>query len=247
MQINGKTAIITGASGKLGSAIVSELAGNGCNCICQYHTNVKAEEEIVRKAQDSGIKAEAVKADLTEPNDLKRLIESSRKWGGAQILINNAAVFERSELKSATFQQAERIMKLNFTAPVMLSKLFAEQLTDKSANENGVAGKIINIADVGGIRPWAGYVFYCASKAALISATETLAKELAGNITVNTVAPGLINIPEEYDKQETERQLKFIPARRKGKRSDVTSAVRFLIENDYITGEVIRIDGGRGI
>jgi pteridine reductase len=90
-------------------------------------------------------------------------------------------------------------------------------------------------------------VFYCASKAALISATKSLAKELATDICVNSIAPGFIDIPEGYDQADIDRQLGFIPAHRKGSRDDITSAVRFLIENDYVTGEVIKVDGGRGI
>lgn len=247
MEIKGKTAIITGASGKLGSAIVSDLADKGCNCICQFYKNDKAGEDIARKARQKGVKAKSVQADLTNPDDLKNLVESGQGFGNTRILINSAAVFERSELKQASFQQGGRIMNLNFTAAVILSKFFAESLAGKSEDKSGQPGKIINITDVGGIRPWAGYVFYCASKAALISATKSLAKELAADICVNSIAPGFIDIPEEYDQAEIERQLGFIPMNRKGDRSEITSTVRFLIENDYVTGEVIRVDGGRSI
>jgi NAD(P)-dependent dehydrogenase (short-subunit alcohol dehydrogenase family) len=188
-----------------------------------------------------GANVKAVKADITKKSDLQNLIEKARQLQNFQILINSAAVFEKSELKNLDFPQAGRIMNINFTSAVVLSKLFAEHIQ----KQKNLTGKIINISDIAGINPWSGYSFYCASKAALISAGKSLAKELAPSITVNTIAPGLIDIPEDYDQSEIERQLNFIPLKRKGERADITSTVHFLIENDYITGQVIHIDGGR--
>ena len=143
-----------------------------------------------------------------------------------------------------TFQQAQRIFNLNLTAPILTSRLFAKAI---GANAKAGLGKIINIADVGGIRPWAGYVLYCSSKAGLLGATKALAKELAPAICVNAVAPGIVAWPNDFDEAERKRQLSFVPAARTGAAAEVTDAVIFLLKNDYITGQVLSVDGGRCI
>ena len=104
-----------------------------------------------------------------------------------------------------------------------------------------------HFADIGGIVPWAGYAMYCASKAALINVTKTLAKELAPRVTVNAIAPGLVSWPQDGDKDEYNRQLKMIPLSRKGTGEEIAAAVIFLLQNDYITGQVLNVDGGRCI
>ena len=245
MELRDKTAIITGSSGRLGGAIAKAVGAAGCNCVCHYNSNKEKAESIVGQIKQMGVKALAVAADLLEPEQIEDLFEKATELGTPQILINSAAVFSRQLLQEVTFEEAQKVLNLNLTAPILTSRAFAKALNDKFANAESVVGKIINVADVGGIRPWAGYVLYCSSKAGLIGATKALAKELAPSICVNSVAPGVVTWPSDFDESEKQRQLSFIPVRRIAKISEVTAAVIYLLKNDYVTGQVLNVDGGQ--
>ena len=247
MELRGKSAIITGSSGRLGSAIAKALATAGCNCICHYNQHEQKAEELVKQIQSLGVKVLAVEADLTKPERIDLLFERAAELGTAQILINSAAVFSRQPLAEVVFDEAQRVLNLNLIVPILMSRAFAKMVNSKFSDAQTTVGKIINIADVGGVRPWAGYVLYCSSKAGLIGATKALAKELAPAICVNSVAPGVVSWPSDFDESEKQRQLKFIPVRRIARMNEVTEAVIFLLENDYVTGQVLSVDGGRCI
>jgi len=188
-----------------------------------------------------------VKADLTRPDEIKNLFENSEGFGTPQILINSAAVFSRQPLQNVTFEEAQKILNLNLIAAVLVSKEFAKKVNTGFPGAETIVGKIINISDVGGIRPWAEYVLYCSSKAGLIGATKALAKELAPSICVNSIAPGIVSWPKDFSEPEKQRQLAFVPARRIAQLDEITKAIIFLLENDYITGQVLNVDGGRCI
>jgi len=247
MELRDKTAIITGSSGRLGGAIAKALAEVGCNCICHYNSNRQKAEELAEQIKKLRVKALAVGADLTEPEQIEDLFEKALEFGTPQVLINSAAVFSRQPLSEVTFEEAQRVLNLNLTASILTSRAFAKRIGEEFGGSESVVGKIINIADVGGIRPWAGYVLYCSSKAGLIGATKALAKELAPYICVNSVAVGVVTWPSDFDESEKKRQLAFIPVRRIGEPKEVAEAVIFLLENDYITGQVLNVDGGRCI
>jgi len=243
MDTNGTTALITGATGRLGSAIALALAGAGCDCICHYHSNEAYADELVKKIDALGRNAIAVRADLTDPSQLALLFETD--LGQPRILINSAAVFSKQPLSEVTFENASGVLSMNLTAPIMLSKLFVENIP--TPNQGEVIGKIINLVDVGAQRPWANYAVYCASKAGLLAATKSMAKELAPNVCVNAIAPGIITWPKDFPDDQKSRQVNFVPLKRSGTPEEITSAILFFIENDYITGQTINIDGGRSI
>jgi len=247
MELKGTVAIITGSTGRLGSAIANALALAGCECICHYNRNRQRAKEVVERIQKAGGLAQAVEADFTRPGEIEKLFENSAGFGVPQILINSAAEFIRQPLAEVNFERSQRIFNLNVIAPILLSRIFAEKLRKKFADTNETVGKIVNIADVGGIRPWPEYVVYCSSKAGLIGATKALAKELAPAICVNAIAPGIVTWQGDFDESEKRRQLSFIPVRRIGEPQDVTEAAIFLLKNDYITGQVLNVDGGRCI
>ena len=247
MELKETTAIITGSTGQLGAAIAKALAKAGCNCICHYNTNEKSAQQLAEQIQTLDQTAIAIQADLKEPEQIKKLFNETAKIGIPQILINSAAVFPKQPLEDITFQTSQELLNLNLIAPVLTSQIFAEKLKAKFDESDAVVGKIINISDIGGIKPWAKYAMYCASKAGLIGATKALAKELAPMITVNSVAPGLVTWPENFNESQKKRQLSFIPAGRIAELSEITSAIIFLLRNDYVTGQIINVDGGRCI
>ena len=244
MEIKGLTALVTGATGGLGSALTLALAKAGCSCICHYHSNQKRVDELVGQIQKLGQKAASVCASLDSTASIERLfsdVKNACKQAHIElprILVNSAADFKKQPLDEVTFEDAQKTMGLNLVAPIVISKYFAQAVD---------AGKIVNIVDVGGVRPWAKYSVYCASKAGLIGATKSLAKELAPRICVNAIAPGIFSWPPNFDEAAKQRQLAFIPMERIGTKEEIAAAILFLLENDYITGQVLCVDGGRGI
>lgn len=244
MKLNETTAIITGSTGTLGNAIALALAEAGVNCICHYHSNQLGAQELVEKIQAMGPKASAVCTDLSKPDQIEKLFAEAI-LPLPTILINSAAVFHRQKLSEVTFVDSQVVFNTNLVAPILLSRRFVQGIP--ASDTDLPSGKIINLVDVGGIRPWADYTLYCASKAGLIAATKSLAKELAPNICVNAIAPGIITWQDDLDDKQKKRQLSHIPAGRVGTLDELTSAVLFLLQNDYITGQVLNVDGGRCI
>lgn len=247
MELNGQTAVITGSTGSLGRAIALSLADAGCNCICHYHTNKTLAEKIAEEIRQKGQNAIAVAADLTRTEDIENLFTAAATLGPPTILINSAAVFTRQPLDEITPEEAHQILDTNLIAPILTAQQLSRIVKNDHADSDVPIAKIINIADVGGIRPWANYTLYCASKAGLISVTKSLAKELAPAICVNAIAPGLATWPENFSEQAKHRQLQKIPMARIAHPKDISNAIVFLLKNDYITGQILNVDGGRCI
>lgn len=274
MEIKGKTAIITGATGKLAGAIVLSLAKAGANCICIYNSNTekakklqqqiksifviartpKADEAIYSKKQDcfapKGLAVTGsvfIKADLTNEENIEKVFADIKRFATPQILINAAAVFDKKPIEDITFEYIRQTLDINFTVSMIMSQKFVELAGRKIKSRQRPIAKIINIADIVAGKPPAGFSIYSASKAALLAATKSLAKELAPDFTVNAVSPGVINWQKGTSAKLKKRILAHIPAGRTGSPDEVAGAVKFLIENDYVTGQVINVDGGRTV
>ena len=155
MELKGTTAVITGSSGQIGAAIALALAQAGCNCICHYNHNERVAKELVEQIEKLGTKALAVQADLTQLEKIEHLFERARKLGTPQVLVNSASVFSRQPLPEVTFEDAQKVLQLNATVPILTSRVFAQRINAAFPTADSVVGKIINIADIGGIRPWA--------------------------------------------------------------------------------------------
>lgn len=244
MEINGKTAIITGATGKLNSEIVLSLAKAGANCICIYHRNTAKAKALNRRMKTKSV---FIQADLTKPGGIERVFAGIRKFATPQILINAASIFEKKPIEDITFEYIRQTFDINFAAAMMMAQKFVELVREKIRQKQKPIAKIINITDIVVRRPPAGFSIYCASKAALVTATRALAKELAPDFAVNAVAPGIINWQKGITAKQRKKIIAHIPAGRTGEPAEAAAAVKFLIENDYITGEVINIDGGKGL
>lgn len=253
MELKGATAIITGSTGRAAGAIAIALAHAGADCICHYHQNSRLAAELVATITSLGQKAVAVSADLTQPDEIKNLFADLKGLAPPRILINAAALFCREPLGDITQASAREIFDLNLIAPVLAAAEFARTVKENycahfdEPDSTGPIAKIINIADIAAASPWAEYTIYCASKAALIAATKSMAKELAPHFTANAIAPGIVTWADDIDPAEKKRQLALIPAGRIANRSELAAAVIFLLESDYITGQTLNIDGGRCI
>ncbi|HAL46007.1 MAG: hypothetical protein A2Y12_12625 [Planctomycetes bacterium GWF2_42_9] len=243
MDVKGKTAIITGSTGKLGREIVLLLAGAGVNCICVYNRNKKIANALEASIKKNGVRSCFVQADITRQQGIEKVFAKAKNFSQPQILINAAACFEKMPIAKIDSEYIRQTFDLNFTSAILMTQKFVEIMkTNRQALKP--IGKIVNITDASIIKHPAVYSIYTASKAALESATISLAKELSPNITVNAVAPGLIHWPKGMSEEQKRKLVARVPANRPGLPVEVASAVKFVIENDYITGRTIAIDGG---
>ena len=250
MDLHGKTAIITGASGELGSEIALCLGRMGIDCLCHCHTHADRAGETVAAIQSLGAKAVAVEADLASVDAAALLMAEAKKLGPVRVIINSASLFARQPIGTISKSEASKVLEVNLAAPMRLCNEFAGYLKQEGIDctkEQDSIAAIINLVDVAGVKPWGEYSPYCASRSGLIGLTKSLAKELAPAVTVNAIAPGIVTWPGKMDPSEEQKQLKMIPAGRFGQPKDITRTIEFLLNNDYITGQVLCIDGGRGI
>ena len=247
MEIKGKTAIITGATGELGGAIVVMLAKSGVQCICIYNKNSKQAKELGAVLNRLKTKNLFIQTDLTTQKNIEKVFAEIEKFTTPQILINTAAVFDKKPIAELTFDYIRHTLDVNFTVSMIMTQKFVALVHRKIKSRAKPLAKIINITDIVAQNPPAGFSIYSASKSALIAATKSLAKELAPDFTVNAVSPGIINFQKGTSAKLKKRILSHIPAGRTGSPDEIAAAVKFLIENDYLTGQIINVDGGKTI
>jgi len=231
MDIKGKTVIITGITGKLTSQIAFHLAAKGANCICIYHKNVEKTWIVHKKLLNITQKVFFLEADLTKHYFVGKIFRKIKDLPGIpapEILINAAAVFDKKKFGDIREVYIAKTFAVNFSASFAMIQKFAKLVGRRKA-------KIINITDAIVEKYQPGFVVYSASKAALENATKILAKELASNITVNAVSPGIIHWPKKIDV----RPPVNLPADTIANVGKVLQAVDFIIENDAVTGRII--------
>ena len=242
-----KLALITGGSRGIGKEIALALAKEGNNIAISYGNNAESAMEVVKEIQSFGVEAIAVKADVSIAEDVKNLIKTVEEGlGTIDILVNNAGITKDNLLIRMTEEDWDNVMDVNLKGVFLCTKAVSRSMMKKRY------GKIINITSVVGITGNAGQGNYSASKAGVIGFTKSMAKELASRgIRVNAVAPGLIqtdmtNVLKDEVKVE---MLKMIPLNTMGNPVDIANLVVFLAseKSDYITGQIIKIDGGMAI
>lgn len=238
-----RVALVTGGAKRVGRAIVERLAAEGFDVAFTYLTSEVEAAEFRTRLESGGTTALAIKADFTHA---QRAVDAiARAFAGRfdrlDVLVNSASLYEPGTLEEADLQQARRLMAVHFESPLLLCQALAPMLRRSK-------GHVVNMLDLLAERPWPKYLAYCASKAALWNLTLGLARELAPDVTVNGIAPGVVEWPEDYPPEEREKYLKRVPLARPGTPQDVAETVRFLVSaGRYITGQVIRLDGGRSI
>jgi pteridine reductase len=235
-----KVALITGGAKRVGRAIALKLAEAGYHVAITYHSS---ESEAAELAKDLGKQALLIRADLSDlpaaPEQIRSQIAD--EFGRLDVLVNNASAYLPSRLAKTELSLMRKLMSVHFEAPLLLCQKFEPMLRESR-------GHVINMVDLLAERPWPEYLAYCASKAALANLTLGLARELAPEVTVNGIAPGVVEWPEDYPDAEKAKYLKRVPLNRPGTPEDVANLVRFLATGgSYITGQIIRLDGGRSI
>ncbi len=239
MELRGKRALVTGGAHRVGKAITLALARAGARVAINYHSSQGAAEETAAEVRSLGGEAFPVAADVADPAQVEAMVAAiAQQWGGVDILVNSASLFAKTPVPTrdlATWQRVTRILIdgafycANAVAPYML--------------ERG-EGVIINIVDLSAWEAWPGYTAHSVGKTALLALTRQLALELAPAVRVNAVAPGPVLPPPDYDEERKARVARRTLLNRWGTPEDVANAVLFLIQADYITGDVITVDGG---
>ena len=234
VTLDGKIALVTGAGRRVGRAIAEELAGEGAFVVLHYHTARVEAAELASRLPRSLV----VKADLRTAAGCRSLIEAVRAHcGRLDYLVNNAGDYQRGPFAYETDETWEQMLSLNVLGPARLIR---------GALGLGVSA-VVNLVDVAAAQPWKHHAAYATSKAALAHLTRCLALELAPTVRVNAVAPGTAAFPASVGDAERRAITARIPLGRTGDPGDVARAVRFLLEEDYLTGVVLPVDGGAAL
>jgi pteridine reductase len=241
MELRGKVALVTGAARRVGRTVAMELAARGAVMAIHYRTSRAEAEEAVSEISRSGGRASAFSANLEQVAELEAMVAAIiTEFGRIDVLVNNASVFYRKPLEELTEHDWDVNLNTNLKAPFFLSKFAGAAMRRQGA------GKIINIGDWAGIRPYNNYLPYTVSKSGLIGLTRALAKALAPEVQVNCVALGPVMPPEDYEVAERERLRNATLTKTLGSPRDVARAVLFLCEGtDFATGSTLLLDGGR--
>ncbi len=242
MDLSGKVALVTGGAKRVGKAIVLALAERGCKLVVHYYTSQAEAEVTVRELRSAGHEALALQADISRETDVDRMIDQALEhFGRIDVLVNNAALFYRTQIDTVTLDDWEQIMDVNLDGTFYCAHKIGLRMKEWGW------GHIINMADVAGQRPWADYVPYSVSKACVLAFSQGLSMELAPEVMVNAVIPGPVlfqdDTPQEIQRREIEKTL----VKRAGTLEEVAQLVVFVAESDFSTGAVFSVDGGRGL
>lgn len=226
-------ALVTGAAHRLGKAFALTLANAGYDIVLHY--NSSSDEAIQTKTEIESLSRTVtlIQADLTDPEQIQSLVSNLQSL---KVLVNSAAYMPSGNVNALTLENWDTSLDLNLRAPFLLAQECAKKMTD--------GGLIVNITDVGAQKTWSRYPSYTVSKAALESLTKILARALAPKIRVNAIAPGFVLQSDIVPAEEWERLIGRIPLKRPARTEEITSALEFLLKNEYITGQTIVVDGG---
>lgn len=239
MKPRGRVALVTGGARRVGRAIVLALAERGARVAIHHHTSSDDAASAVAAAEALGTEAWSVAYDLRDPAAPDRLVRDVvARFGALDILVNSAAVMQRTPLDEITPEQWDAIFALNLRAPFFVARAAAAAM-------RGRGGVIVNLADLAGLEVWPSYIPHGVSKAAVMQLTRALARTLAPEIRVNAVAPGAVLLPESWGEESAARLAATTPLKRLGSPADVAQAVLYLVEADYVTGDTLVVDGGR--
>lgn len=246
MNCAGTVALVTGGAKRVGRAIVLELGRAGCDVAIHYHRSRAEAEGVAAAVVELGRRATVIAGDLSDPSSYPKIIaETVAALGRLDVLVNNASVFQTEKpdtIDGFDLERVETMLRTNLVAPMALVHHARPHL------QAGGGGKIVNLCDIAGDRPMSSSLSYSVSKAGLSALTKGLARGMAPGVQVNGVAPGIAVFPEDYSEARREALTAKVPLQREGTPEEVAVLVRYLVEKgDYITGQIVSIDGGRSL
>ncbi|MAZ77476.1 MAG: pteridine reductase [Legionellaceae bacterium] len=236
-----KVVLITGAAKRVGAVTATALHAAGAKVAIHYHRSAEAAEALAETFnQQRAESAIAIGADLADTAGLPALVEKVvSTFGQLDVLINNASSFYPTPVGEITEQHWQDLFNTNAKAPLFLAQAAAEHLKKQQ-------GCIVNMVDVHAKRPLQQHSVYCMAKAALAMMTMSLARDLAPEIRVNGVAPGMIMWPDEGMPEKVQTSiLNRVALKRAGSPENIAQTILFILQNDYLTGQIIAVDGGR--
>ncbi|MGA9593907.1 MAG: SDR family NAD(P)-dependent oxidoreductase, partial [Candidatus Acidiferrales bacterium] len=225
----GQVALVTGAAKRIGRSIALRLAAEGADIILNYNTSKSDADRVVAEIESLGRRGATMQADVSRRADVQRLFASiEKKFGRLDILVNNAGTFFEARFEDLTDEQWDRIMNTNLKSQFLCAQAAAPIMKRQGR------GRIVNLSSLGGLLPWPKYTHYCVSKAGVIMLTRCLARALAPEILVNSVAPGTIQFPGEIPDED---YIRIAPTHRIGTGDDIANAVVYLLSADFVTGQ----------
>jgi len=239
MDLRGRVAVVTGGAVRVGRAIALGLAGAGADVFVHFNSSPDAAGETAAAIEALGVRAHTCSADLADPEAAKALIEAATAaLGRPTVLVNSASGFPEDSIADVTPERLERTLRLTLMGPVFATQAFAAGLGD------GEEGAVVNVTDVRTRSPYRRHFSYILAKGGVDTLTRAAAVALAPRIRVNAVALGVILPPAGEDDAYLESLAATLPLARAGGTAPVVAAVLHLLQNDFITGEIVRIDGG---
>jgi NAD(P)-dependent dehydrogenase (short-subunit alcohol dehydrogenase family) len=239
----GQVALVTGAGKRIGREIALALGRAGASVVVNYRSSKSEAEATAKEIEASGVRSTVLRADVSRPAQVRRMFRTvERRFGRLDILVNNAGIFFPARWDQLTAAQWDRILGVNLKGP-----FFCAQAAARIMLRHG-RGRIVNISSLGALQAWPDYAHYCSSKAGLIMLTRCLARALAPDIQVNSVAPGTIMFPNERRSRVMKRVIEATPLKKAGSAGDIASMVLYLAcHGDFITGQTFVVDGGKSI
>ena len=240
--MKGKSVLVTGGARRIGHAIAQAMAAAGADVAFTYRSSAEDARQTLADLRARGVRALSLRCDV---RDEKSVADALRRvkagFGGLDVLINNAGAYDTIDFEQITTRQWDDMFATNTRGPFLMSRLAAPLLRERK-------GRIVNIASLGGLRPWASHAHYCSSKAALIMLTQVMAKALAPEVSVNCVSPGMISTGGSQPTAFLRHVAKKTPMKRAGTPAEVAAAVMFFASGPhFITGQVLGVDGGLGL
>jgi NAD(P)-dependent dehydrogenase (short-subunit alcohol dehydrogenase family) len=235
----GQVALITGAAKRIGRSITLRLAADGADIVVNYASSKPEADTLVAEIKSTGRRAIAVKADVSHRLDVQKLFSATEnEFGRLDILVNNAGTFFPAKFEELTEERWDHILNVNLKSQFLCAQSAAPIMKRQGR------GRIINLSSLGGLLAWPAYTHYCVSKAGSIMLTRCLARALGPEILVNSVAPGTIQFPGEPLDEE---YIRRVPLHRTGTGDDIAQAVAYLATADFVTGQILVVDGGRSL
>lgn len=236
-----KVAVVTGGAVRLGRAITLGLAEAGYDLVIHYNSSQGPARETAAEVEALGRRAVTVQADLSGGAGARKLSDAvTEAYGRVDILVNSAATFEEAELMQVDEESWDQVMNVNLKGPFLSVQATAEMLRE-------CRGNVVNLVDLSAFQPWTRYPHHSVSKAGLMHLTKILARVMAPYVRVNAIAPGAVLPPDDFSAEERQREIERTPVGQLGTPEDIVRTVLFLAGSPFMTGEVVVVDGGRGL
>lgn len=239
MEIRGKTALVTGGAHRVGKAITLMLAREGANVAVNYYSSAEAAQDTVAEIEALGVRGLAVRCDVANWLEVQEMGAAiCRVFGGVDIIVNSASLFHKMDFPTDDLSVWRRVTGISIDGPFYVCNSLASSMQERGG------GAIVNIVDLSAWEPWPRFMAHSVSKAALLALTRQLALDLGPTIRANAVAPGPVLPPPDYTPKSAEAAARRTLLKRWGTPEDVALAVKYLLEADYVTGDVVTVDGG---